>query len=403
MLKSILKVFLIVLAAAAVAEESSAQSIFGINFIGEHQFRGSSRYKALGNSALAVPDTNNTITMNTASLADLTSVTFSLYELEGMSSINYGDYQANQNRFQLPSAMLALPVAKNLVLGVGYWTRYCGRADFSLRKYIEGSPTPWDVYKLNSSLFSTPFSISWKPLEWIAVATELQLERGSIKDEVSVVFHDSDYIEAISTRNRSFSGTSWAASALVRIHPRLFAGVSFNDGVNYSVDEKIDYNMGEPDSSASWDFTLPAAYGVGLAVGVTERWWLTSAWWSRSAPEPTGFPQLKGSIGDEHLLAFGLERRAAHGGRAFSRIPIRLGFYENRWHLEFPEGKPVVSRFFTMGSGFPLPGGPGSLDFSIEIGKIGSANENGIDETVLRFGLSLSVSEKWSRRKTETH
>jgi hypothetical protein len=69
--------------------------------------------------------------------------------------------------------------------------------------------------------------------------------------------------------------------------------------------------------------------------------------------------------------------------------------------LEYPEGRPVKSRFITFGSGFGLPGGSGVIDVSFEFGKIGSVSVNGVDERVFRVALGLSASEAWSRRKEE--
>jgi hypothetical protein len=85
------------------------------------------------------------------------------------------------------------------------------------------------------------------------------------------------------------------------------------------------------------------------------------------------------------------------------RIPIRIGFYTDSWHLEFPEGKPVRSYFVTIGSAIVLSRANGSLDFAFEFGTIGSSEENGVEEQMFRFDLSLSVSEPWSKRRTDKH
>ncbi|MBN1164028.1 MAG: hypothetical protein JXB45_05595 [Candidatus Krumholzibacteriota bacterium] len=380
-----------------------AQSVFGLNFLGEHRFRGSARSVALGYSALALPDTNNAITMNTASLADLTSVTFSLYEVLGMSSVGYGEKKVDQNRFQLPSALLAVPLRKGLVLGLGYRTRFSGRGDFAFRRSVTDSPALWEVYKLHSSLFSVPFSLSGKVGDWLKLGGELQIDRGGIKDEVAVLIPREDYRTVYSFRNRRFSATSWAGFLQLQVHPRVSLGIGYDGQVEYSVEERIDYDYVALDSTASWDFTLPAAFSAGIAVNILSRWYISSTFWMRDAPYPSGYKQFEGILSDERLLAFGIERQAEAEGGFFSRVPLRLGYYENRWHLQFPAGEQVISRFFTLGSGYPMPGGPGSLDFVCEFGKIGSVDRNRVDETVFRFGLSLSVSEKWSRRKVVTH
>ncbi len=401
--KSIISIFAAIAILSLAGGTARTQSIFGINFIGEHKFGGNARTAALGYSGLALQDTSSAITMNPASLSELSSVTFSMFETLSFSRISYSDVQSDQTRFQIPSAAVAVPVVDRLVFSLGYRTRFAGKSDFTIERDVDGVPAASEEYELNSSLFSVPFTLAWKPAEWLMLSGEYQLERGSIKDQVSVYIEDPLYNTVTSSRTRSFSSGSWAVSMLMRIHRRLWIGGTYDESIDYSVKEVTEYSLESLDESSSWDFSLPAAFGAGVAAGMTDRWWLTGSFWSRKAPEPDGFPQFEGAVGDENLFAVGVERRIGTGGGFFSRIPLRLGFYRNRWHMEFPEGEPVVSSFFTLGSGFPMPGGPGGLDFNMEFGKIGSADNNKIDEKVFRLGISINFSEIWSRRKIVKH
>ena len=401
------KVFIIFFAVITVSLLASgmarSQSVFGMNFIGEHRFGGNARTAALGYSGIALTDTSSAISMNPASLSDLSRVTFSLFELLSFSRIEYTDIQSNQTRFQLPSVALAVPLRDGLVFSLGYRTRFEGKTDFSIQREIEDIPVPNEEYELNSSLFSVPFTLAWRPVDWLRVSGEFQLERGSIKDQVSVYFDEPLYNPVSSSRTRSFSSGSWAVSMLMRVHPRLWVGGSYDEGIDYTVNEIVEYSLESLSESSTWDFSLPAAFSAGIAAGITDRWWLTGSYWARQAPEPDGFPQFEGALGDENLFAVGVERRSGVEGGVISRIPLRLGFYRNRWHMEFPEGEPVVSSFFTVGSGFSLPGGPGDLDLTLEFGKIGSIENNKIDEKVFRLGISVNFSETWSRRKIVRH
>ena len=382
------------------AGTACAQSAFGLNFIGEHHFRGGARQRSLAFSAFALPDSNGAITANTASLADLGEVTFSLFEVTNLSRIRTEEESVDQNRFHLPSMMLAFPIGRGFVFGLGYRTRFLGRADFSVERDVPGVANPLDVYTFRSSLFTAPLSVSWRATERIRLAGELQIERGSIYDEVTVYFPGEEgFGSVLSRRDRNFSGTSWSASILFTVFSRVHIGVVFDDRVAYSVDEDISFSREDLDTTTSYDFELPPAFGVGVAVGVTDRWYLMSSYWAREAPEPAGFSQLDGSLQDERLIAFGLERRRRANGGFFSRIPLRFGYYEDRWHLQFPAGEGVTARFVTLGTGLPIPGGSGSVDISLELGQIGSIGNNGLDERVMRLGIGLNVSEPWSRRK----
>ncbi len=389
----------LVLASGAL-DPALAQSVFGINYLGEHAFTGSARYRSLGLSSYAVIDSAGAVSANPASMADLTRLTFSLVEILSVSNVRSGSEAAYESRFQLPSVMFGVPLRKGLVLGFGYRTEFAGKGDFSFAYPIESSATAYEVYRHRSGLFNVPLTLAWRPVSWARVAGAYHVERGSIEDSYGVEYKKDYYSSVESKRVRSFSGSSWSGSALLNVHPRLSLGLGWKSGVAYEGDETFAYSRAEFDSIAAWRFELPSSWEAGAAFGITERYWLSAHFWTRSAPETRGYEQLAGSIGDESLVAFGVEKRPGREGSFFTRIPLRLGFYENRWHLEYPAGNPVKSRFVTFGSGFDLPGGPGKMDLSFEIGQIGSIGANGVDERVFRMAVGLSASETWSRRKT---
>ncbi len=382
---------------------AKAQSIYGINYIGEVVHMGSSKHQALGYSAVAVQDTSNSVTPNPASTADLTMVTLTVQQLLSASRVYYLEDISKQTRYQVPAFTVSFPIGKGLVLTTGYRTRYFGRADFAYRRDIEGAPTAYENYKLDSSLYTLPVIVAWKPINTLRVAGEAQFNLGSVVDRVNVWFNDVDYRNVDSKRRRNYSGISWGASLLWEVHPRLWLGCNIDGAVDYRVDEVVENTTSVLDTSMTFDYTLPLAWDVGFAANAFGRWWLSSSYWMRAAADPTGFPQLEGSVGNETHIGVGIERRASNEGHILNRIPIRLGFYTDKWHLQFPPGQEVNSIFFTVGSAIPLGNTPGAIDYTLEFGRIGSKAENFVEENVFRLGLSFSVAEPWSRRKTERH
>ena len=394
-------VLAMLLAAAWPPRAGEAQSIFGINFLGEHRFTASARQHALGLSGIALRDTASAVSLNDASLADIRGVTFSLVESFASAGINDGTENADQNRFQLPTVMIAVPLRPGLVLSAGYRTDFEGKGDFSFPRVVEGEPTGLEIYRHRSSLFSVPLSVSWRALPWARLAASAALERGSIRSSSIVSFENALYGDVESGRTRSYAGTSFGLSALVEPHERVSLGAVWRSETGYDVTETFSYTKAALDSSAEGSFTLPMSWGAGASVRVARRLWASASFWTREAPTPDGFPQLEGSIGDETLVAAGVERRGASEGGFFSRLPLRVGFYDDRWHLEYPPGKAIHARFLTVGTGFGMPGGPGAIDVAVELGQIGSIDGNGLEERVLRFVFGLSASEPWSKRKQE--
>lgn len=389
----------VALCLAGAAAPAAAQSVFGSLFLGEHRFTGSARFRALGLSAYAVRDTAYALAANDAAIADVTKVTFSLFESFTSSGVRSGSAQADVNRFQLPTVALGVPLGKGFAAAIGYRERFEGRSEFSYPREVEGGISGVERYKHRASLFAVPVTAAWRAARWASVAASFNIERGSISDVSTILFRSDLYDDVESRRDRSYAGVSYAASVLVEPHPRLAVAAGWNSAIDYDVAESFSYTQSALDSSASWGFELPASWGAGAAALVAGRWWVSSCYWRRGTPDPAGYRQFDGSVGGERLVAFGVERRRAAEGDFFSRIPIRAGFYESRWHLEYPAGSPVVARFVTVGSGFGLPGGPGAIDFALEFGRVGSIAENGVEERVFRLSASMSAAEAWSRRR----
>jgi len=389
---------LLTILATIAGAPARGQSIFGLNYLGEHLFGGDPRYRGLAFSAIAVPDTGSALTLNPASRADLRAVTFSIAEVLELGSARAGDETAELNRFQLPQLMLAVPIRQGLVFSLGYMTNFMGKGDFAYPSYVENVPIHYEVYKHRSSLFTAPLALSWKAQDWLNVAASFELERGSIRNDITTEFYESNFTDSEASRDRTFSGESFSVALLARIHPRLYVGGLWDHEVEYEVDETITYTRSEFDTHRIWKTTLPGAFGVGASAGLSERWWLSAQYWRREAPETAGFEQFTGAVGEEYLIAVGLERRGLGSGGFFHRIPLRLGYCQNKWHLEIPAGEPVVSRFFTAGTAFSLPGGPGRIDLSLELGQVGSLDTNGADERMARIGIGFSLSETWSAR-----
>lgn len=380
-----------------------SQSVYGMNFIGEHNYHGSIRYRALGLSSFASPDSNNAATANIAALADIDAFTLSFVQILSTSNINTETESAARNRYQIPELSFAVPLRRGIVLATGYRMRFQAYMDFEYERTYPDIPSTFEEHRQRGSLFTVPISLAWKITPWLNVAGELQLERGSLSNEVSINFRKLGYGNVESKRERFFNGVSWSASILLKVHPRIFIAAAFDDQIDYQVDEKFTYSRPDLNSATEWDYNLPISYSGAISLGISKRWWLSSHYWFREAPDPTGFPQLEGSLRDERLLAFGIERTGSGEGGFFSRTPIRLGFYENIWHLEYPIGQQVKGLFFTFGTGFSMPGGPGIFDISFEFGQIGSIDDNGLVERMMRIGVGMSLSEIWGRRKDKRH
>ena len=80
-------------------------------------------------------------------------------------------------------------------------------------------------------------------------------------------------------------------------------------------------------------------------------------------------------------------------------MAFRAGFYYNNLGLEDPIGEAVTEKFFTFGLGLPIKWNAGRVDLSFAFGQRGNLSSNPFKENVGKFGISVTVGERWFLRK----
>jgi len=147
--------------------------------------------------------------------------------------------------------------------------------------------------------------------------------------------------------------------------------------------------------------TVPVALGVGIAYHPTDRWNValdyTSQAWSTMQYKGT----TPSGIRDSWIAGFGLERLPAReaGVPLLDRIAYRLGFkYESTYYS--PDGHDINHWAVTAGLGVPVSS-DARLNLAVEYGYRGTTANQMIQDKILRFSASLSISEQWFQRSDE--
>lgn len=78
--------------------------------------------------------------------------------------------------------------------------------------------------------------------------------------------------------------------------------------------------------------------------------------------------------------------------------PWRAGFRTEDLHVIDGRGRRVRETFFTAGSGFGLAEGRGLIDWYVEYGWRGERRDTEYYEQIVRVGVTLTGTEKWSSR-----
>ena len=101
------------------------------------------------------------------------------------------------------------------------------------------------------------------------------------------------------------------------------------------------------------------------------------------------------------MVGFGVERMPAReaGVPLLDRLAYRLGFnYESTYYN--PNGNGINSWSITGGLGLPVSS-DARLNLAIDYGMRGTTSNALIQDRILRFSASLSISEQWFQRSDE--
>jgi hypothetical protein len=88
------------------------------------------------------------------------------------------------------------------------------------------------------------------------------------------------------------------------------------------------------------------------------------------------------------------------------RWPLRLGYRTELLHARDRDpgsslpGRTNREHAFTIGSGFGFAGGRGRFDWHFEYGWHGEAGVSEFYEQFVRFGMTLTGIERWTRRRS---
>jgi hypothetical protein len=208
-------------------------------------------------------------------------------------------------------------------------------------------------------------------------------------------FDDSDDLDKI-----SLWGVAWKLGARVPVRSRFVIGGWFSWPSNLDGSRRIEND--DPFDSADdlkLDLTgeIASKWSLGIEMTALSNVRILGDWvhenWEDAEPL---------SVIDRHVnvdrLAAGIEWNREAGGERLN-WPVRVGYRTETLHVIDGKGQEVREHVLTAGSGFGLASGRGVIDWYLEYGWRGVRDETEYYEQLVRFGVTLTGLEKWSRRR----
>jgi hypothetical protein len=152
----------------------------------------------------------------------------------------------------------------------------------------------------------------------------------------------------------------------------------------------------------STDLTLPSRLAIGLGIGQPRHWFIGAEYTSLSNS------QFDNPIFDIDITEFENSTQLAIGGffipkynafrGFFNRVVYRAGFRTENTGLVIND--EAINEFgISFGMGLPLGFDYSNINVGFEWGQRGTTNKNLVQENFLSFNISLSLNDRWFKRR----
>jgi hypothetical protein len=381
--------------ALAGAERAGAESVFGLNLVGERFDVGDARVIALGGYVQVIDDSLGVLQVNPATAAWSKRVTFGVSGYFTSHVNRTEDLERRANATKLSMFSFAFPVyRKRVSMSLGYRGRYDPDGEFSVEHTTPQGDLYADVYERSGGLWSVPFTIAVDTGRFAKIGAYYSLERGRIEDTWIVNFADASSQDAVSSQERTLSGNGFGVGVSLRPMSWISLAATYESGIDYDVDVA----RRNTNSTADTAFTETAE--------LPERWVVSALWRVARGVNVYGgvsvsdFTKFRGldfptsRLAREEVAALGVEYRL--GG-----TPLRASARYEKLPYTLPDGEEITRMAFAIGSGLILRGGRGKLDVALQFGETGSVDTNGFSDRAVRFVVSIAGSEEWKTKRED--
>lgn len=358
------------------------------------------RAMGMGYAALANPSSSRIEHTNPAGLAYTRTTQLTI---QGIFHQNrYKDPESNATSYyaNFDGFHFAVPFGKGLTASFGL--KPVTRVDYRIAfaDQIESDAYTRSL-KGSGGINRFAFAAAWTPANRVSIGVRASFLVGRIIEESRNRFESaSDFTSSHDRISTYAHGFNWTAGLIVRPARAWTVGAVYSPSAN--LDTEIDLSQIFSTSSLRDGLIrYPSSYGIGISYLLRNRFLIAMDYqvieWSGLHINETGLEETRNSP----RIAFGVEKTPSTGPYAayLKRIPLRLGFCYQPYYILDPNGEALSEFWATFGFGLPLFHDTSHLDFMIGLGRRGSLETNGLEENLIRFGVSITGGEQWFVRK----
>jgi len=365
---------------------------------------------ALGGAAESRWHLESGLPSNPAQLVAIDGITFStvIQVRRGFRALEGTDW--DETRQDFPAFQISASLPWNLRLGAGFRSDLRARGSFSqyvpmdLGTYGDGYTR---TYSQDGNLSRFPLSFAMPIGDSHRIGLGVNLYRGNRNQEWVFDFPgatsgdpDLGYQDRRVRRKAHWAGTGFVVGGQSRLFDARAPVSARWEGPAALTGEAENETAGEDDLEITdLEGRMPSRWALGFAFKLP-RGGLASLQWEREAWSQYEAPLSSATLSDVDRLGLGLEwlwGEKGRPGRRHRQFPVRLGLKRCNWPAPDPvsEGE-VTETTFSMGTGFDVQEGKGSVDLTLYWQRIDVDGAEG--ERRLGLALSLRTSERWQKR-----
>jgi len=226
------------------------------------------------------------------------------------------------------------------------------------------------------------------------------------RNDFDGVAEDRGFIDSDDTDRTSLHGAAWRAGVRVPVGEWLaLGGWAFLPGElhgEHRLESRQAGSQADFEVDASADYAPAWAFGFQLrppgespAPALPHRVlvdWVHEDWESADALSPVD------ELANVDRFALGAEWLISRE-RGRVRWPLRVGYRTQTLPVPDSGGNKIREHQFSLGSGFDIAGGRGDIDWYAEYGWRGGNDDADYLEHFVRFGVTLTGWEEWTRRR----
>ncbi|MFH1861506.1 MAG: hypothetical protein ABH878_01735 [bacterium] len=357
---------------------------------------GSSRAVALGNAALALPDSLRLNFLNPAHLAQIRQTRISVGGYLSRQWMKDNQASDVDDWSQMEFFGIAISLKKGLALGMLV-------APYSRMDYLYG----WDgvssngipyhqSYKGSGGLSRIAVNLAWSPKPVVQIGVALSAIWGEVEELRGSYFSTSGYqdIEFIKSRQwRTFAGTLGLA---VEPYKTVCLAAIFEPKIPINLNQEFTYTGTDSTVQSEDEFHIAARYGFGMSYRFHPHWLTAFQVLYGDWEKLSELPGVATDYQNSYEVSWGAEWSPGkpNSDSFLRRLSYRWGA---RWATSYTlsQGSSIDSYFATGGIGIPFHNGKEQLDLSLEYGLRGDLAANGGEEAILKFRLGLNLGEDW--------